>query len=322
MPVAPWATIGFPLRTRLDLRQAPARRRTSETRVTRILTATDFSARSDRALRRALLLCRTLPAGLTLLHVVDGDRPAEMVESERRIADALLSAICRTLREQDRIDAEPLQRSGEAFEGIVDASAQLDADLIVLGAHRRQILRDVFVGTTAERTVRYAQRPVLMANAVPAAPHRRIAVAVDGSEASASALRAVLDLGLDRGASLTLLHLFDALAIDLRLRTPAGIGETEYLAQEHARAEQEMRSFLHLRGLPDLPLALRRNDAGTGATLCAAAAELSADLLVLGTRGRGGRAALGSVAAAVLGAATVDVLVVPARATPDDQLSP
>lgn len=41
----------------------------------RIVAATDFSSRSDRAVRRAGLLAREFDAQLTLLHVVDDDQP-------------------------------------------------------------------------------------------------------------------------------------------------------------------------------------------------------------------------------------------------------
>ncbi|HEU6442162.1 MAG TPA: universal stress protein, partial [Microvirga sp.] len=45
-----------------------------------ILVATDFSTRSDRALRRATLLARHVSARLVLIHVVDDDRPVRLVE--------------------------------------------------------------------------------------------------------------------------------------------------------------------------------------------------------------------------------------------------
>ena len=49
-----------------------------------ILAATDFSIRSQRALRRGGILARDLDAKLTLLHVVNDDQPESMVENDRR----------------------------------------------------------------------------------------------------------------------------------------------------------------------------------------------------------------------------------------------
>jgi universal stress protein E len=48
----------------------------------RILAATDFSTRSNRALRQAGLLAQPANAQLHLLHVVDDDQPEELVRME------------------------------------------------------------------------------------------------------------------------------------------------------------------------------------------------------------------------------------------------
>ena len=55
-----------------------------------ILAATDFSTRSQRAIRRAGLLARDNGAGLTLVHVVDDDQPTDLVALETREADRIL----------------------------------------------------------------------------------------------------------------------------------------------------------------------------------------------------------------------------------------
>lgn len=49
-----------------------------------ILAATDFSTRSQRALRRAGRLVRQLAGELMLVHVVDDDQPEALVALERR----------------------------------------------------------------------------------------------------------------------------------------------------------------------------------------------------------------------------------------------
>ena len=78
----------------------------------------------------------------------------------------------------------------------------------MLGAHRRDLLRDVFVGTTAERVMRHGDRPVLMVNRPPAGPYRGVLAAADLDEGSAHALRTAAALGLLDGADLTVLHAF------------------------------------------------------------------------------------------------------------------
>ena len=55
----------------------------------RILVATDFSERSDRALRRATLLARQCGAALTIMHGLDDDRSPRIVERERHEMESL-----------------------------------------------------------------------------------------------------------------------------------------------------------------------------------------------------------------------------------------
>ncbi|WP_281058530.1 universal stress protein [Mesorhizobium sp. M1A.F.Ca.IN.022.07.1.1] len=57
----------------------------------KILAATDFSTRSQRALRRAGLLARNVAAELTLVHVVDDDQPSAIVRLETREARRYLA---------------------------------------------------------------------------------------------------------------------------------------------------------------------------------------------------------------------------------------
>ena len=61
----------------------------------RILVATDFSTRSDRALRRGTLLAKQFGCDVTLVHVIDDDQPLRTVEAERREATALLDEVDR-----------------------------------------------------------------------------------------------------------------------------------------------------------------------------------------------------------------------------------
>ena len=57
----------------------------------RILAATDFSTRAQRALRRAGLLARDTGAELTLVYVVDDDQPQDLIEMEGREAKRILA---------------------------------------------------------------------------------------------------------------------------------------------------------------------------------------------------------------------------------------
>ncbi|OYW83380.1 MAG: hypothetical protein B7Z20_12685, partial [Sphingobium sp. 32-64-5] len=174
----------------------------------RILMATDFSTRSDRALRRAVFLAGKQGAALTLVHVVDDDQPRALVDQQARAARTLLEEGARTIAEVDRVPADAVVTTGDAFAGILRVSDEVEPELIVVGPHRRQFL-DTFIGTTAERTIRRGNRPVLMANAVPTGAYQRSLLAIDFDEASSAAVKAARQLGMLAGTDVMALHLFE-----------------------------------------------------------------------------------------------------------------
>lgn len=280
----------------------------------RILVATDFSIRSDRAVRRGTLLAKALEASLSLVHVIDDDQPRRIVKAERAAATALLDEQARTLRRIDGVDCDTRIVLGHPFEGITTAAEEIAPDLLVIGPHRKQALKDEFVGTTAERTIRASRRPVLMANGVPAGIHRHVLIAVDLSACSRAALRAVTDLGLEKHAAISVIHVFEAPGTSLMARGSMTKDQIEdYLADEEEEAASALAAFLGDLEFEPIRRILKHNEGSAAHTICAAARENSADLLVVGTRGRTGigRFLLGSVAEAVLRAADHDVLAVP-----------
>jgi nucleotide-binding universal stress UspA family protein len=280
----------------------------------KILVATDFSTRSDRAVRRAILLARKFEAAVSLIHVVDDDRPKRIVDTERESASMLLNEQARSLRELDGVDCSASVTLGSVSEEITKAVEASMADVLVIGPHRHQAFQDVFVGTTAERTIRTRRHPVLVASGVPASFYRHVLVAVDLSDCSKNALRVVSGLGLDNHAAVSAVHVFDAPARSYMALGSASDHEVEdYLAREKARAAGELAVFM--RGLEFTPArhVLKPNEPSTAHVVCATAREVSADLIVVGTRGRTGitKFLLGSVAEEILHIADRDVLAVP-----------
>jgi nucleotide-binding universal stress UspA family protein len=284
----------------------------------RILVATDFSARSDRAIRRATLLARTYGSSMTVVHVIDDDQPKRIVKAEREASSVLLSEQARSLREIDGVNCDYSIVLGNAFEGIAKAAEEINCDLLVIGPHRRQALKDVFVGTTAERTIRASNWPVLMANGVPAGSYRHVLVAVDLSDCSADAVRAVTGLGLEKHAAISVAHVVDAPAT--RLMSRASMTEDQvkdYLADVEERASDELGAFLANLKFHPIRRIVKHNSTSVAHTISSVAREVSADLVVVGTHGRTGitKLLLGSVAEEVLRTADHDVLAVPPRAT-------
>jgi len=280
----------------------------------RLLVATDFSARSDRALRRAVLLAKQTGAAICLVHVVDDDQPEAKLAVERDAAARLLDELATTLVTVDGVTADARVLVDVPFHGVTAAADAVDADLIVVGVPRRQLLRDVFLGTTVERAIRTATRPTLLAGGVPTAFYQQIMVATDLSEGSACALRAVAALGLDRIAAVTVAHVFEAALPILSARDGAIREQAQaWIASEQQKADQALTAFIEPFGLALPRRLLKLNEGSAAGTLLATAVEVGADLIVAGTRGRSGLVGLvlGSVTVELLRAGSVDVLVVP-----------
>lgn len=281
-----------------------------------ILMATDFSERSDRALRRAVLLAREFGAGLVLVHVVDNDQPRRIVETETEEARALLHQMAATLRDVDNIACEARVRLASPFAGIVQEVADTSPDLLVIGPHRRQMLKDVFIGTTAERVIRSVGCPILMVNAPPAGSYRHILQTTDLSDSARDALRRFLALGIAGQARNSLLHVFSAPALRLVMgHTIPKHSREDYLANEHKDAARDLAGFIASAGLGGVRQIVRHEANTVRHEILGTAAEEQADLIVLSTHGRTGltKMLLGSVAEQVLRTSPVDVLAIPPR---------
>lgn len=280
----------------------------------RLLVAMDLSTRSERGLDRALMLARRYKARLLLLHVVDDDQPPAVIKAERRQATALLHEQVAKRAASDDVRSGILVETGDPFRVIADVARRRDADLVVMGAHRRRPVGDLFVGTTVERVMRTGGQPVLMVNAEPVEPYRRVLVAVDMSEASANALRVGKARGFLDGVEVSILHGFMPLAKGMMAY--AGVEErriNEHVAQSTAEAAARLRAFLQAQGYDGEGWATLVEEGPPFEVIRGAVERLRPDLLVIGTHGHTGikRLLLGSVADRVLREVACDVLAVP-----------
>jgi nucleotide-binding universal stress UspA family protein len=281
----------------------------------RIMVATDLSSRADRAMRRAALLAAASGAELLILFVVDDDQPAVMVEVQRREAAALLARAAEGLPELKAIRTRTLIEEGDPFDAILRTAEAQACDLIVVGEHRRRLLRDMLAGTTVERVIRGSRRPVLMVNAIPDAPYRRVLMTSDLSPESAAMLRRAAGTGLFGGASVTVLHAREASglgAIAMADLPPAAIAG--HVAEATRTARAELLRFLAPLDLPGIERPQPMVDSSPAPlAILGAVDRMRPDLLVLGTAGAGGlgRMLLGSVAAEVLRQVRCDALTVP-----------
>jgi nucleotide-binding universal stress UspA family protein len=181
------------------------------------------------------------------------------------------------------------------------------ADLIVIGARgqRRLSFRELLLGSTAERVVRGANRPVLIARESRGS-YRRPLVAMELAPASSAALEMAVGLTSPNGRLLAV-HICEAPLERLLYRA-----ESPRLAREYRRecvAEARVRLGELVAELPvHFALTVRSGDPRRG--ILDAARRTRADLIALGRGGsRLRHFVLGSVSEAVARAASCDVLV-------------
>jgi len=276
-----------------------------------ILAASDLSARSDRALARAVLLAEQHQAKLLALHVVDEELPAAFADRQAEDADRSLRAALAALPQAAALPSEVRIVVGEHYQTILAEAETAAADLVVIGQHRKDILLDLFRGSTGERIIRFGNRPVLVVKS--AATHRYVSMlaAVDFSPPSRRAIEVAVTLAPD--ADVKLVHAFEIPFRGLLF----GGASMEQLAKKHQQQFQEMveaqtREFLQTLSTPIAPRQVIAREGGPEETVLTVAAETRCDLMVVGTHGRSGlgRALLGSVAEGLLARAPCDVLAV------------
>jgi universal stress protein E len=171
----------------------------------RIVCATDLTARSDFALRRAVLLAQQTGARLTFVHAVDprGSERQKRAQVNRAYVQ-LLSKVDQAFGSAAAA-IDVVVRAGGRLDVIVEVANEANADLVVLAAPQRRRLDSIF-GTTAERLLRAIKRPVLVVHRPAHGSYRNVAMAVDLSNTSLPLIQAAARLGVLEGAETTLLH--------------------------------------------------------------------------------------------------------------------
>ena len=264
------------------------------------------------------MLANVNSARLVLVHVIDDDQPERLIAAERQQADAMLEETIRTHPQLRDIRCEAKVVLGEAFDGITRIAKQVAADLIVMGAHRRQILKDIFIGTTVERVIRTGQVPVLMVNSEPADPYTLGLAAVDLSDCSRRALQVARALGFLTKMRVVILHAFDAMAKGMMIYANVDQPKIEeYVSELAQRTRRELGQFLETLDLQAVQHSVLLKEGGAAKTIIDVANEIRPDLVVIGTHGRGGveKVLLGSVAEEILRRLPRDMLVVPPAPT-------
>lgn len=287
----------------------------------KILVPIDGSGGAENAVSRTFDFARTFGSSVHVLYVVEtGSEPVEISHeqrdelrrpSEKRGRQA-------TARVQERatehgFEATRVIREGVPYRIILEYADETDVGLIVMGTYGRTGSKRVGLGSTTERVISLADSPVL---AVPltdetgvdidAVDYNRVVIATDGSDDAERAAERGLGIAELYDADVCITYVIDTTIYDLQdaprsiigLLKEGGQNAVEAIAADGRDRGLSVETDV-LRGVPD-------------AEIVEYADRIGGDLLVMGTRGRGGGTDdfLGSTTARVLRRTSHPILTV------------
>lgn len=290
-----------------------------------LLVPVDLTPMSDRVLSRVALLPLADGARITLLHVVPESLPVRARLSAERDAKKALADETRSLAKSlpQGVIIEATVKIGAAAKEIAARAKSTKAELVVMGRGGGRALRDVFLGSTAERVIRRSLLPVLVVRLAPHAPYRRPALALELDQTTHDIVALMLRVIPPPRPRVALIHALEAPYQDLVYPSLSDEEEEDRREEATERASRRLaklltasltRANVHPGDAPTWKHHLRPGSARLVIEKVVKKAET--DLLVLGTHGYTGIAHvfLGTVAGDVLREVACDVLVVPQRA--------
>jgi nucleotide-binding universal stress UspA family protein len=290
----------------------------------KVLVATDLSDAADEAIRQGHERARADGGQLVVCHVVPnllrnnplfpqntaGDVNGVLDLEQRALKAVELRVVAITGRALS--DFRVVIDNGSPATGIVHAADEAGATLLAVSSSGATGLDRLLLGSVASRVVRYAHCAVLVAR-----PHEKtgkILAATDFSDPASAAVTAAVAEARRSHARLTLLHSLELLPSPaVGWGAPFGatwvVPPPELIAQVRTSARETLQGMLTPLGEAGDVLVPEGEPA---ATILDAARTLSAELIVLATRGRTGiaRMVLGSVAERVIADAPCSVLAV------------
>jgi nucleotide-binding universal stress UspA family protein len=263
-------------------------------RLRRIVVGYNFFPDGGIALRSAKMLAEQTGAEVYVLHVVESGPAIGYLGSAAHRPDVVLQEIAFKLQPRlqevttillgSRLRFETHVCIGKPFVELITACRQWAGDLIVVGIGDRR--KGHLLGSTAERVVRKALVPVLMAKHPEPAGPKTILVPTDFSACAAQAAKEAVAFVRGFGGRLLFLHVMDTIPIY------TSVYGTEMPSLPPLSAEDLASDWQYF--LDSLPLSsdLRwdklTREGPTAQTIVEEAKARHADLLVMGTHGRTG----------------------------------
>lgn len=289
--------------------------------LSKIIVATDFSARANRAVRRAAKLAHDHKAALHLLFVVER-QPLEALrnlisvvsgETEDKLhasIESKMRELAEVLHTHFGVSAESRVVVGAVYAEIVAQVANEDADLLVIGAHGEHYVEDMFIGSSASKIIRTVTAPVLIVRNEEVERYSQVLVAVDFSPMAMCAMRLARSLGHEAK-----IHPMHAVEIPFEGRLQSAGVSAESIQKYRSRVVFEARRHMDqfLEQLAELETESPVVAYGrVPVVLTEQCALLNPDLIVVGRHGEAGEIGLllGSITKHAVYEASCDVLVV------------
>ena len=143
-------------------------------KIQRIVVATDFSDLADTVVDQAIDFAEQLGASVILMHAYeipiygfpDGVlvAPADVAARIHTASETSLEALAERHAKRG-LQISTILRMGAPWDEINAVAEEQKADVIVVGTHGRRGLSRALLGSTAERILRTANRPVYVVHA-------------------------------------------------------------------------------------------------------------------------------------------------------------
>ncbi len=247
-----------------------------------LLVPTDFSKQSEFALAFAVDIAKKSGGSITVLHVADlpvvadpmGTNlhaflsPDTLKQMEARINEKLGEFIHTY---NDHIAIETRFEWGNPFAGISKVISEVNADLVIIGSKGASGLKEIFIGSNAERIIRSSKTPVIT---IKQPTHiediKKIVFGTDLSDCPESLINQLKNLATFFGAELCV----------VRINTPNDFipdSEVWQLLKEFKTTHLLTNASLHVY-----------NDLNEDLGLIRFADSVNANLIALGTHGKRG----------------------------------
>ncbi len=137
----------------------------------KILVPTDFSVHSEYALKVAAQIARKNNSEIILLHMLElPQQGSDMITHGSEVPQIMFFKKHAIDKLEELMDVDYLQgievseviQFEKAFDGIMALSKKNEVDLIIMGSHGASGYEEMFIGSNAEKVVRFSDVPVLV----------------------------------------------------------------------------------------------------------------------------------------------------------------